>query len=803
MPGASTTLLELVEKSQLLNAPQREEVRQVLQRKFPQPEALTQELLRRGWLTPFQAKLLAQGRGGQLLLGPYLLLEPLGEGASGQVFKARHQKLGRLTALKVLRRDLAQDSAAVDRFYREIEVASHVSHPHLVHAYEAGPIGNDLILAMEYVEGIDLDRLVQRHGPLPPDLACEYIRQAADGLQHAHERGLVHRDIKPSNLLVSGGGVSGGAVSEKNRSDDSTLHATLTAQHSTAHQIKILDLGLARLHRYTAGSKTSNLTILDGNSVMQGTPDYMSPEQALDFHGADIRADIYSLGCTLYFLLAGHPPFPSGKLAEKLMRHQQTEPNWEAIRQPLPKALLDVLRKMLAKRPPDRYQTPGEVAAALRPCCGNPIGGTAKARTQVAAGAPRTQVVRKRRWPLLLGGLAGLMVLCAGLGALLLPGGSSPEEVKLSGRVTPTTTIALSGSTAPVVTQPGSAAPAWIAGYRGHFQVPKPSVGWQYLWNAKGVIGRPASYSPLLPAGLSYNMDGMGGLPRPEPGSHVYLSRDLGHPGRGVNQAAGFDRYAIAAFTLQERHGAGDYCLAQSSISGGNGLHVVVHVNDQPPALSLNVPKSAATTAFNADLGRLRPGDTIYVGVGPAGNDGQDTFSNFDYAIARAALAQLNPRRQVVFGTGFEDGWEGWTNRGEAERGLDAVQPHQGKQAFRIATPAGAPLQYQQIWRYVDEEALPGNRYRATVWVRTQGVASTESGAYGYLEFLSGQVRTDLKHTKVNPKNGVNGWEQLAVEAVVPAGTKQVRFGLVLQAHGTAWFDDVEVVREAIFQPGP
>lgn len=345
--AANAAVIDTLERGQILTAAQLEEVRRVLQRGLPDPKALTQELVRRGWLTAYQARQISNGRGADLVLDNYLLLEPLGMGGSGQVFKARHQKMGRLVALKVLRPDVVKDSEIVQRFYREIEVASQLSHPNIVHAYEAGPIGASLVLVMEFVEGTDLERLVQHSGPLSVARACDYIHQVAVGLQYAHVRGLVHRDIKPSNLLVA---------------------RPSPGKTQLGNVIKILDLGLARLQQPVQGSRTANLTVLAGNSVMQGTPDYMSPEQALDFHKADSRSDIYSLGCTFYFLLAGQPPFPGGTLAEKLMKHQTAQPRpIEEMRNDVPSAVAEALRKMLAKQPANRYTTAGDIVATLSP----------------------------------------------------------------------------------------------------------------------------------------------------------------------------------------------------------------------------------------------------------------------------------------------------------------------------------------------------------------------------------------------------------------------------------------------------
>jgi len=336
----------MLSQYRLLDASQLEEVR-ALQGRFADARGLFRELVQRGWLTSWQAGQLVQGKGADLVLGPYILLNLQGEGGAGQVFKARHTGIDRVCALKVVRKDLTTDPEIVGRFRREIELASHINHPNIVHAFDAGAIGAALVLAMEFVDGVDLDRLVKERGPLPVPAACDFIYQASLGLQHAHEQGLIHRDIKPSNLLATQRGL---------------------AQSTTCYGIvKILDFGLARLQE-PGRSSTRNLTLLAGSAVMQGTPDYMAPEQAIDFHSADTRADIYSLGCTMYFLLAGHPPFPGGSLPEKLLKHQtQAPPPIESIRKDVPPAVAAAVARMLAKRVPDRFQTPAEVAKLLLP----------------------------------------------------------------------------------------------------------------------------------------------------------------------------------------------------------------------------------------------------------------------------------------------------------------------------------------------------------------------------------------------------------------------------------------------------
>jgi serine/threonine protein kinase/WD40 repeat protein len=335
--SASAFLADL-EELQIFSLAQMEEVRRLPQASADEGRALARELIDRDWLTPFQANQLLQGRGKELLLGPYLLLERIGTGGMGEVFKARHRIMDRIVALKVVRADRLGDRETLSRFGREIQIAARLAHPHVVLAHDAGQIGDTFYLVMEYVEGVDLARLLKQRGRLGAAEACEYVREAALGLQHAHERGLVHRDVKPANLL-------------------------LAAQDGL---IKVLDLGLARLR-----SREVDETRLTQEGSLMGTPDYLAPEQAVDSARADIRADVYSLGCTLYHLLAGRPPFPGGSLTEKLLRHQQSEPEpLERLCPDLSPGLGAVVRKMMAKRPEERYQTPAEVAAALTPFAG-------------------------------------------------------------------------------------------------------------------------------------------------------------------------------------------------------------------------------------------------------------------------------------------------------------------------------------------------------------------------------------------------------------------------------------------------
>jgi serine/threonine-protein kinase len=301
----------------------------------PDSRTLIRELVRKGWLTPYQANQLALGRAGELFLGPYVILDRLGEGGMGAVFKARHRNLGRTVALKRIRKDRLASPDAVRRFLREVRAAAQLNHPNVVLAYDADQIGDDYILVMEYVEGIDLARLVREQGPLPAAKACDVIHQAALGLQHAFERGMVHRDIKPHNLLCS------------------TRDGT----------VKVLDMGLARV---STTSEEETISVLTREGVVMGSVDFLAPEQARNSHLVDIRADVYSLGCTFYFLLTGRVPFPTGTSVEKMLKHQLDQPEpVEQFRPDVPASVIAILRRMMAKKPADRFQTPGEIADAL------------------------------------------------------------------------------------------------------------------------------------------------------------------------------------------------------------------------------------------------------------------------------------------------------------------------------------------------------------------------------------------------------------------------------------------------------
>jgi serine/threonine-protein kinase len=347
--------IDVLRQCRLLEAEQQEELKRDLRPRFNDPHALAKELIQRGWLTPYQVNQMSQGRGGDLVLGSYILLERLGEGGMGLVFKARHRRLGRIVALKLIRKERLSNPSMMVRFHREIQTAAQLSHPNIVLAYDADAADGVHFYTMEYVEGSTLTRLVRSSGALPVTLACEYMRQAALGLQHAHEHHLVHRDINPSNLMLTWSALPATGESEQK----------VKAQWGGNHPlIKILDMGLARV--LNAGDDLSGPNSITKVGTIMGTPDFTAPEQAMDARRADIRSDLYSLGCTFYFLLCAEVPFPGGTKLEKLFRHQADEPRpVEELRADLPPKVRAVVRRLMAKKPEERYAIPGELAETL------------------------------------------------------------------------------------------------------------------------------------------------------------------------------------------------------------------------------------------------------------------------------------------------------------------------------------------------------------------------------------------------------------------------------------------------------
>jgi serine/threonine protein kinase len=383
------------------------------------PRQCANELVRAKMLTQFQAKNLLNGKYRGLMLGTYKLLQPLGQGGMGVVYLAEHTLIKRKVAIKVLPHEQALDQLNLDRFYREARAAAALDHPNIVRLYDVGQGGGVHFLAMEYVDGVNLQALVERTGPLHFTQAVEYVAQAAAGLQHAHEKGFVHRDVKPANLMREKTGV-----------------------------VKILDMGLARS---IIDPKDELTATGEAAQAITGTADFLAPEQALS-QAVDARTDIYSLGMTLFSLVTGQPPY-QGTTAQKLLQHQMKKlPPLSQLRATVPPALSGVVAKMTAKKPGDRYQSAAEVIDALRPwlpaappvpntVAGNPLSASdaitaaetvrdtkvrskKKSQKKMEAEAARQ---RKKKVAVIAGAALGVVVLVGGLWAAL-GGDKKPDQ---------------------------------------------------------------------------------------------------------------------------------------------------------------------------------------------------------------------------------------------------------------------------------------------------------------------------------------------------------------------------------------
>ena len=333
----SKQFIELLRRSQVLDDTKLASVVRSLnalpRKEISDPAQLAQRLVRAGVITDWHAKKLLAKKCKGFVLGKYLLMHHIGSGGMSHVYLARHRLIDRQVALKVLPPGKLNDAGYLDRFLREAKAAAQLDHPNIVRAYDVDCEDSLHFIVMEYVDGIDLHKKVKRDGPLACEEAAEFIAQAARGLQHAHEAKLIHRDVKPSNLLVTREGL-----------------------------VKVLDLGLAM---FSDDATAPSDALTNANSVL-GTADYLSPEQARSCHDVDHRADIYSLGCTFYYLLAGVPPFPGGTFAQRILKHQLEEPDPIRNHRPeCPPYLMDACSSMMQKAPEDRYQSADEIDREL------------------------------------------------------------------------------------------------------------------------------------------------------------------------------------------------------------------------------------------------------------------------------------------------------------------------------------------------------------------------------------------------------------------------------------------------------
>jgi serine/threonine protein kinase len=327
--------LKTVLRSGLMDRAQLQEaLRDVPREQRDDPQALADHLVRKGKLSRFQAGKILRGTGKGLLLGHFQVLAPIGRGGMGTVYLARDERSGELVALKLLPPSRWRgEERLLARFQREMELSRRVAHPHLAWTYESGLCERIYYLAMEYIPGKNLSRVVAEGGPLHVPRAARLMAEVASALEHAHNQGLIHRDLKPSNIMIT-----------------PNDHA------------KVLDLGLALMQ-----GEQADLSVIGGQGYIVGTMDYIAPEQSADSTAVDRRSDIYALGCTLYFALTGRPPFPGGTSLDKVRRHRTEEPTPLLELAPaVPFGFAQLIRRMMAKDPDARPSSAAAVEEELR-----------------------------------------------------------------------------------------------------------------------------------------------------------------------------------------------------------------------------------------------------------------------------------------------------------------------------------------------------------------------------------------------------------------------------------------------------
>ncbi|MGB7347151.1 MAG: serine/threonine-protein kinase [Pirellulaceae bacterium] len=333
----SERFIRLIAKSKLVDQAKAERLVEKIREKHDgelpeEPKRVARYFEKQGLITPWHSEKLLAGKYKGFFLGKYKLLGHIGTGGMSSVYLAEHVRLQDRRAIKVLPKARVKDASYLARFQLEAKAIASLNHPNIVLAYDIDNDGDVHYIVMEYVNGLDLQQLVKKDGPVDPSTAADLIAQGARGLAHAHERGVIHRDVKPANLLIDQEGV-----------------------------VRLLDMGLALV----AADDQESLTVANNENVL-GTADYLAPEQALNSHTVDHRADIYGLGCTLYFLLTGKPPFSDGTLAQRIAKHQTEMPtSIRQLRPDVPGEMEGICVKMIQKDPKYRYQTADDVAAVL------------------------------------------------------------------------------------------------------------------------------------------------------------------------------------------------------------------------------------------------------------------------------------------------------------------------------------------------------------------------------------------------------------------------------------------------------
>ncbi|WP_417389121.1 serine/threonine protein kinase [Gimesia sp.] len=382
------------------------------------PRQLASQLVAEGKLTSYQASALLKGEP-ELLIDKYLILDLIDVGGMGMVFKAIHRNMNRVVALKMISQQMLASDEQIRRFKREVRVAATLEHSNIVRAYDADEARGVNFLVMEYVRGDNLSRIVRVSGPFSLSQAVDCIRQAAGGLQHAHERGIVHRDIKPGNLLLDDQGT-----------------------------VKLLDLGLAHIvesmgHNSSEADSTTDdsghpfvsRSELTAAGAILGTASFMAPEQSLDAHLVDFRSDIYSLGCTLYYLLTGETPYSGNTIFKVFVQHREGEiPDLQEKRPDVPDSIAAVFRKMVAKNPDERFQSMRELIVALDDChisppekqSHTPPPKAPSAHHEAEPTIVEPDVVKPRTRAGLIG--AACLVALVGVIALIWSGDSLPDQ---------------------------------------------------------------------------------------------------------------------------------------------------------------------------------------------------------------------------------------------------------------------------------------------------------------------------------------------------------------------------------------
>jgi serine/threonine protein kinase len=480
-PASANEFLDLVRKSGVLNEAKYQDLFPDEADLPPDPRDCAQQLVSAGLLTPFQATQLLAGKTKGFRLGPYKILQPLGQGGMGTVYLAQHDELSRKVALKVVHGEKAKDTLTLERFMREARSVAALDHPNIVRIHDVGQHGSVRYLVMEYVQGETLETLREKGGAMGLSRAVDYISQAATGLQHAYEKGFIHRDIKPANLMLTADGV-----------------------------IKILDMGLARS---TINAQDNLTEQLDDGAVL-GTPDYISPEQAMNLPGIDIRTDIYSLGATFYAMVHGKPPF-QGSTTQKLAQHQmKLATPLSTLDKTIPPALSAVVSRMLAKKPEERFQTPADVIAALAEWLPNTgaarvvagLSGTDLAQTEkmkdtltgiVQGNSQRRPKkknggrAKKKQMYWALGGVAAGIILAVVVGIVAFGGRNGTHQSDRPGDQ-PVANVPSGGQ------QPGTVPPSGGGGVKP----PTPEVTPRPLGEADGLVGHWKFTVPNLIKGV-------------------------------------------------------------------------------------------------------------------------------------------------------------------------------------------------------------------------------------------------------------------------------------------------------------